>query len=85
VRVNAGYGDGGFKLNASGLVTDENYVDPETNSVGVNGVWGGWLVCRWWHNEPQLFWRNKFYTIEEYPAPGSCADVELVPEHLAAA
>ncbi|KAK3063314.1 hypothetical protein LTS18_001391 [Coniosporium uncinatum] len=85
VRINAGWGDGGFKLNGSGLVTDENYIDPATNYTGVAASWGGWLVCDWWHDEPQLFWRNKFYTVEEYPAPSSCADVDLVPEYLRAA
>lgn len=40
--------------------------------------WGGWLVCDWWHNAPQLFWRYKYYTPEDYPAPSSCADVDLV-------
>ena len=35
-------------------------------------------VCDWWHNAPQLFWRYNYYTPEDYPAPSSCADVDLV-------
>ena len=53
--------------------------------VGLRGrMWVGRLliflcaVCDWWHNAPQLFWRYDYYTPEDYPAPSSCADVDLV-------
>ena len=63
MKINAGYGEPGFFLNGSGLVT--NYP-----------TWTGWLVCDWWHVVPQLFWSYYFTGFE---LPRSCARVELHP------
>ncbi|OCL05787.1 hypothetical protein AOQ84DRAFT_90519, partial [Glonium stellatum] len=75
VQVNAGQG------NAQGFgfveVAGESVLVVESGT-GEGEEWGGWLVCDWWHNAPQLFWRYNYYTPEDYPAPSSCADVDLV-------
>ncbi|KAK5020265.1 hypothetical protein LTR60_000672 [Cryomyces antarcticus] len=68
VTVNAGYGSGGFSVNATGLQVDEQ-------STG----FGGWLACDWWHGVPQLFWMLKYY---HDVIPSSCATVNLVPEYI---
>jgi hypothetical protein len=39
-------------------------------------------VCDWWHGVPQLFFRIKYYSKTAYPAPRSCADVDLVPKYI---
>ncbi|OCK89025.1 uncharacterized protein K441DRAFT_668273 [Cenococcum geophilum 1.58] len=71
VEVNAGQGNvQGFGFAESG--------GEKVLVMADRTQWGGWLVCDWWHNAPQLFWRYKYYTPEDYPAPSSCADVDLV-------
>jgi len=64
VEINAGYGDGGFFISSSGLVSN-------------NTEWRGWLVCDWYHLTPQLFWR---YYFTDFALPCNCASVELCLE-----
>ncbi|KAF2146068.1 uncharacterized protein K452DRAFT_305054 [Aplosporella prunicola CBS 121167] len=66
VTIDAGQGDDGFILQANGVVS-------------TTGSFGGWLACDWWHNEPQLFYINKFYPLD---TPSSCAQIYLVKEDL---
>ncbi|KAJ5360146.1 hypothetical protein N7517_009337 [Penicillium concentricum] len=40
---------------------------------------GGWLVCDWFHNAPQLFYLNRFY---EATIPSSCSKVQLKAEYI---
>ncbi|KAK4544399.1 hypothetical protein LTR36_004290 [Oleoguttula mirabilis] len=75
VRVNAGLGGGdttgessGFFLNSTGL-----------QYGGAEGGFDGWLVCNWWHEMPQLFFRITGYG--DF-TPLSCADVYLMPEYI---
>ncbi|KAL4804009.1 hypothetical protein BDV18DRAFT_143663 [Aspergillus unguis] len=65
VNINAGYGQEGFSVNSTGLQWSKE--------MG----FGGWLVCDWYHNAPQLFYIYRYYT-PEYPA--SCSEVKLVTE-----
>lgn len=37
-------------------------------------------MCEWWHEVPQLFFRNIYYN-DTY-RPCSCADVWLIPEYI---
>ncbi|RAH72026.1 uncharacterized protein BO66DRAFT_390506 [Aspergillus aculeatinus CBS 121060] len=66
VQINVGYGDEGFSVNGTSLQWSEQ-----------NGF-GGWLVCDWYHNAPQLFWLYKYL-----PAtiPSSCDKVDLTVEY----
>ncbi|KAK6431889.1 hypothetical protein LTR95_011942 [Oleoguttula sp. CCFEE 5521] len=67
-----GWGDG-FFINGTGLQwTSSTTGDEETNSFA------GWMVCDWWHSQPQLFFRLKYYN---HTTPASCADVYLCPEY----
>ncbi|KAJ5625556.1 hypothetical protein N7510_001865 [Penicillium lagena] len=68
VTVNAGVGSTGFSINENGLVWSEKE------------GFGGWLVCEWFHNGPQLFWINRFYS---YTVPCSCSKVKLDPVYAA--
>ncbi|KAK4987052.1 hypothetical protein LTR66_001544 [Elasticomyces elasticus] len=79
VRINAGFGApnypySGFFINNTGL----QWTTSPGGSEGQNGF-GGWFVCNWWHNVPQLFYKLSYY---DYPNPCSCADVNLIPEYL---
>ncbi|KAJ5191347.1 uncharacterized protein N7498_010332 [Penicillium cinerascens] len=67
VQINAGGGVDGFSIK------DGNFVWSEEEGFG------GWLVCDWYHNAPQLFWWDKYYppTI-----PCSCSKVDLKPIYL---
>ncbi|OCK73977.1 hypothetical protein K432DRAFT_471476 [Lepidopterella palustris CBS 459.81] len=50
-----------------------------SNASKMGSIWGGWIVCDWWHNAPQLFWRySDKYKPGPYPAPRGCADVDLI-------
>ncbi|EKV11973.1 hypothetical protein Pdw03_6952 [Penicillium digitatum] len=40
---------------------------------------GGWLVCDWYHNAPQLFYLNRYYTAT---IPSSCSKVQLKIEYI---
>ncbi|KAK5688527.1 hypothetical protein LTS10_000505 [Elasticomyces elasticus] len=63
--------ENGFFINSTGLqwtLTPGKAGTPEDS-------FGGWLVCDWWHLEPQLFFRNKFN--HHYSTPKSCAEVFL--------
>ncbi|KAJ5818744.1 hypothetical protein N7474_004335 [Penicillium riverlandense] len=64
VTVNAGEGSDGFSINENGLVLPKK------------SGFGGWLVCEWYHNGPQLFWINGDYS---YTIPCSCSKVKLEP------
>ncbi|KAJ9205755.1 hypothetical protein DTO166G4_4630 [Paecilomyces variotii] len=66
-EVNAGYGTSGFSINSSGL---------EWNA---EDGFGGWLVCDWWHNAPQIFYLVEYYQPE---LPLSCNKVQLKPEYI---
>ncbi|KAL5340885.1 hypothetical protein BJX70DRAFT_396268 [Aspergillus crustosus] len=68
VHINAGEGLEGFSINSTGLQWSESW------------GFGGWLVCDWFHNAPQLFYIYRFYT-PEYPA--SCSEVKLLTESAA--
>ncbi|KAL4918691.1 hypothetical protein BDW62DRAFT_210310 [Aspergillus aurantiobrunneus] len=68
VQINAGYGQDGFSVNSTGLQWSEQK------------GFGGWLVCDWYHNAPQLFYIYRHYTAE-YPA--SCSEVKLQTEPTA--
>ncbi|GAD96503.1 conserved hypothetical protein [Paecilomyces variotii No. 5] len=67
VQINAGYGTSGFSINSTGL---------EWNT---EDGFGGWLVCDWWHNAPQLFYLVEYYQAE---LPSSCDKVQLKPEYV---
>ncbi|OQE40352.1 hypothetical protein PENCOP_c006G08021 [Penicillium coprophilum] len=40
---------------------------------------GGWLICDWFHNAPQLFYLNRYY---EATIPSSCSKVQLKAEFI---
>ncbi|CAG8318732.1 unnamed protein product [Penicillium nalgiovense] len=40
---------------------------------------GGWLVCDWYHNAPQLFYLNRYYTAT---IPSSCSKVQVKAEYI---
>ncbi|KAL4902762.1 hypothetical protein BDW74DRAFT_157536 [Aspergillus multicolor] len=68
VQINVGTGQEGFSINGTGLQWSEQK------------GFGGWLVCDWWHNAPQLFYIYRYYDAK-YPA--SCSEVKLVTEPTA--
>ncbi|KAF2488157.1 hypothetical protein BDY17DRAFT_320656 [Neohortaea acidophila] len=70
---------GGFFLNGTRLQWTSNPSD--SIDQGTN-IFAGWLVCDWWHGAPQLFFRIAGYSIADYPAPSSCADVHLHAEFI---
>ncbi|KAE8355081.1 hypothetical protein BDV28DRAFT_129678 [Aspergillus coremiiformis] len=67
VQINTGYGSGGFSINNGGLQWLEQH------------GFGGWLVCDWYHNAPQLFYLYKFL---EPTIPSSCSKVQLSVEPI---
>lgn len=83
VRINAGLGSGGdsgltggFFINGTGLQWSSN-----AGENAANDAFGGWIVCDWWHDSPQLFFRISYYNSVS-PAPSSCADVDLIPVYI---
>ncbi|KAJ5689589.1 hypothetical protein N7462_003981 [Penicillium macrosclerotiorum] len=67
IEINAGGGNDGFSIK------NGNFVWSEASGFG------GWLVCDWYHNAPQLFYLNKYYT----PViPSSCSKVQLKPIYV---
>ncbi|TKA76132.1 hypothetical protein B0A55_03244 [Friedmanniomyces simplex] len=86
VRINAGGGstssdygiETGFFINTTGL----QWTSSPGNAGTAQDEFGGWLVCNWWHEGPQLFFRNIYYDTPELFTPCSCADVYLIPEYL---
>ncbi|KKK18533.1 hypothetical protein P175DRAFT_0502430 [Aspergillus ochraceoroseus IBT 24754] len=68
VEINVGYGQSGFFFNSTGLQWSEQF------------GFGGWLVCDWYHNAPQLFYVYR-YEVAHYPA--SCSEVNVLPEPVA--
>ncbi|KAI9372751.1 hypothetical protein BJX61DRAFT_424483 [Aspergillus egyptiacus] len=66
VQINIGYGTQDFFVNGTGLQWSER-----------NGF-GGWLVCDWYHNAPQLFYIYRYYTAE-YPASCGRVNLQTVP------
>ncbi|KAL3475243.1 hypothetical protein BJX99DRAFT_229879 [Aspergillus californicus] len=68
VQINAGAGAEGFFVNGTGL------------QYSAQNGFGGWLVCDWYHNAPQLFYIYRYYTAK-YPA--SCSEVKLQTESTA--
>lgn len=67
VQINTGYGTSGFELDNAHLKWSEK-----------NGF-GGWLVCDWVHNAPQLFY---LYEPMKADVPSSCSEVELQAVYL---
>ncbi|EME78756.1 uncharacterized protein MYCFIDRAFT_89396 [Pseudocercospora fijiensis CIRAD86] len=68
----------GFFINSTGLQWTSDPKSPGSSS----DAFGGWLVCDWWHGVPQLFFRFKYYPTSAYPAPASCADIDLLPQYI---
>ncbi|KAE8152172.1 hypothetical protein BDV25DRAFT_151450 [Aspergillus avenaceus] len=68
VEINTGYGSSDFS------VKDGNLQWPEDQGFG------GWLVCDWYHNAPQLFYLWKYY---KPTIPSSCSKVQLSVESTA--
>ncbi|OJZ84264.1 hypothetical protein ASPFODRAFT_48267 [Aspergillus luchuensis CBS 106.47] len=66
VQINVGYGDDDFSIGSTGL------------EWSAQDGFGGWLVCDWYHNAPQLFY---IYRYEEPTIPESCSTVDLTPEY----
>ncbi|KAF2811631.1 uncharacterized protein BDZ99DRAFT_559790 [Mytilinidion resinicola] len=58
----------------------EVVVGYEGSGTAAGGGAPGWLVCDWWHAVPQLFLRDPYRDPKFYPAPSSCAEVDLVME-----
>ncbi|KAF9894814.1 hypothetical protein FE257_004435 [Aspergillus nanangensis] len=67
VMINIGQGDDGFFINSSGLQWS-----------WAKGF-GGWLVCDWYHNKPQLFYLDGF---REHFLPSTCGPVDLKVQYL---
>ncbi|KAE8371936.1 hypothetical protein BDV26DRAFT_286373 [Aspergillus bertholletiae] len=67
VEINVGYGSGGFSINDESL------------EWSAQQGFGGWLVCDWYHNAPQLFYLYKFL---EPTIPSSCSKVQLAVEPI---
>ncbi|KAK0983102.1 hypothetical protein LTR91_011334 [Friedmanniomyces endolithicus] len=86
VRINVGGGstssdygiETGFFINSTGL----QWTSSPGNAGAAQDEFGGWLVCNWWHEDPQLFFRNIYYNTPELFTPCSCADVYLMPEYV---
>ncbi|OOQ82308.1 hypothetical protein PEBR_39614 [Penicillium brasilianum] len=62
IEINAGSGSEGFSIE------NGNFVWSEANGFG------GWLVCDWYHNAPQLFYLNRYY---KPTIPSSCSKAQL--------
>ncbi|KAF9884395.1 hypothetical protein FE257_001795 [Aspergillus nanangensis] len=67
VQINAGYGQDGFFTNSTGLQWE--------TEVG----FGGWLVCDWYHNAPQLFFMDRY---RKPVIPQECTRVLLKLEYF---
>ncbi|PWY75535.1 hypothetical protein BO70DRAFT_364070 [Aspergillus heteromorphus CBS 117.55] len=67
VQINTGYGSGGFSVNGT---------DFEWSAAS---GFGGWLVCDWYHNAPQLFY---IYRYTQPTIPSSCSQVDLTAEYV---
>ncbi|KAK3628321.1 hypothetical protein LTR56_018713 [Elasticomyces elasticus] len=68
--------ENGFFINSTGLQW--------TSSPGKAGTsqdsFGGWLVCDWWYDDPQLFYHNKPHNYRSIPK--NCAEVYLMPKYI---
>ncbi|KAJ5562571.1 hypothetical protein N7535_002982 [Penicillium sp. DV-2018c] len=67
ILINAGAGTEGFSLKGDDFVLSEEM------------SFGGWLVCDWFHNAPQLFYINRYY---DPKIPSSCSKVQLAAEYI---
>ncbi|KAJ5145939.1 uncharacterized protein N7515_000503 [Penicillium bovifimosum] len=67
ITINAGEGNDGFSLKGDDFVWSEE--------MG----FGGWLVCDWFHNAPQLFYLYNYYDAK---IPSSCSEVDLKAEYI---
>jgi len=68
--INGGQGTEGFVLESDGLKWNTTEFD-------------SWLVCDWWHDSPQLFYKvsaSGGSTADSVPS--TCAKVNLLPEYL---
>ncbi|KXG50180.1 uncharacterized protein PGRI_061470 [Penicillium griseofulvum] len=68
IVINAGSGG-----SAGYSIKGDNFQWSEQNGFG------GWLVCDWFHNAPQLFYLNRYY---EAVIPSSCSKVQLKVEYV---
>ncbi|KAJ6072393.1 hypothetical protein N7467_010478 [Penicillium canescens] len=66
IEINAGTGSDGFSI--------QNGLFQWSEDMG----FGGWLVCDWFHNAPQLFYLYKYY---DATIPSSCSKVQLKAEY----
>ncbi|KAJ5908214.1 hypothetical protein N7495_000896 [Penicillium taxi] len=64
IEINAGGGSTGFSITNGTFVWDK-----------ASGF-GGWLVCDWFHNTPQLFYLYRYY---DATIPSSCSKALLKP------
>jgi len=65
--------DGGWRIRGENDHREITY-------QGIGGLpwerWAGWMVCYWWHLQPQLFWYNdKVTSLDQLPK--DCAAVRL--------
>ncbi|KAJ5348569.1 uncharacterized protein N7506_001822 [Penicillium brevicompactum] len=67
ILINAGQGSDGFSVKGNKFVWSE-----------ANGF-GGWLVCDWYHNVPQLFYLNSYHNAT---IPTSCSKIQLRTENI---
>ncbi|KAJ5794771.1 hypothetical protein N7457_001370 [Penicillium paradoxum] len=67
ITINAGAGSDGFS------VKDNEFQWSEDSGFG------GWLICDWYHNAPQLFYLYRYY---EPKIPSSCSKVQLKAEYI---
>ncbi|OQE23259.1 hypothetical protein PENSTE_c009G05355 [Penicillium steckii] len=65
VTINAGSGRSGFSIKDGKFVRE------------AKDGFGGWLVCDWYHNAPQLFYLHEG---AKATIPSSCDKVDLKPE-----
>ncbi|CAG8158964.1 unnamed protein product [Penicillium nalgiovense] len=65
--INAGQGSNGFSVKGNSFMWSE-----------ASGF-GGWLVCNWYHNAPQLFYLNRYY---DATIPFSCSKIQLKAEYI---
>ncbi|KAJ5350340.1 hypothetical protein N7541_008067 [Penicillium brevicompactum] len=67
ILINAGQGSNGFSVKGN------NFLWSEASGFG------GWLVCDWNHNAPQLFYLNPYY---DATIPSSCSKVQLKAKYI---
>ncbi|CAG7971834.1 unnamed protein product [Penicillium salamii] len=67
ILINAGQSSTGFSVKGN------NFLWSEASGFG------GWLVCDWNHNAPQLFYLNRYY---DTTIPSSCSKVQLKADHI---